>query len=120
MGHKAHVLYYERGATGGLGNVMPVVIENESDGTIPIKSMESYLLGSDDDHIVPIKAISIESSAMNVGGRALKPEYFSEVKKLAKKKKERKLNQTLRRIPLGLSKKLSKEAKDLTRKYKVG
>ena len=40
--------------------------------------------------------------------------------KLAKKKKERKLNQTLRRIPLGLSKKLSKEAKDLTRKYKVG
>ena len=37
--------------------------------------------------MAPIEAISLESSAMNVGGRILTPDYIDSVKKVAKKSK---------------------------------
>ena len=87
MGHKSHILYYERGGVGGMANVMPWVIKNESDGTIPIAPMEYITNIQSDEHVVPIKAISLESSAMNVGGRIIQLDYIEKVRKLAKKKK---------------------------------
>ena len=48
--------------------------------------MENYLHDPTGAHICPVKAICIESSAMNFGGRTLQPEYFSQVRKLADSK----------------------------------
>lgn len=38
-------------------------------------------------HIVAVRGLSLESSQNNCGGRALRPEYISEVKKICKKNK---------------------------------
>ena len=44
---------------------MPWVIKNEDDGTMPIEEMEYITNIAPNEHMVPIKAISIESSMNN-------------------------------------------------------
>lgn len=70
-----------------MAGVMPWVIKNNPDGTIPMEPIEYATSMPNDEHIVPITGISLESSAMNVGGRVIQLDYIEKVKKLAKKKK---------------------------------
>lgn len=66
---------------------MPWIIKNQPDGTIPIDEMEYITNIMPNEHVVPIKSISLESSMNNCNGKALRMDYIKQVKKLAKKKK---------------------------------
>jgi threonine aldolase len=66
---------------------MPWVIKNQEDGTLPIDEMEYITNIAPNEHVVPIQAISLESSMNNCQGKVLRMDYIQKVKKLAKKKK---------------------------------
>ena len=71
----------------GLASVYPKIIPNLPDGTLDLKDIKYQIPCPDDVHIVAVRGLSLESSQNNCGGRALRPEYISEVKKICKKNK---------------------------------
>ena len=87
IGDKSHYNHYERGGFAALGSVYPLVLPNESDGTISFDRIKYEVPAADDQHIVKVTGCSIESSQNNCGGRAIQPAYISKVKKHLKKHK---------------------------------
>ena len=87
MGDESHLMHYERGGMATIGSIMPRALRNNPDGTIDLKDIELNIPTIEDPHIVPPQAIALETSMNNCAGRALRPEYISKVKKLAKKYK---------------------------------
>jgi threonine aldolase len=43
VGDKSHQMKYERGNLSTIANVLPIVLKNAPDGTIPLDLIESYL-----------------------------------------------------------------------------
>ena len=87
MGSMTHLVNYERGSLSQTGSVMPWVVANEPNGTMNLKLIEKACYFIKNEHIVPITGISLESSHNNCSGQALRLEYISKVKKIAKKSK---------------------------------
>jgi threonine aldolase len=71
MGDKSHLTHYERGGLAALGSVFPVVIPNQQDGTISLDKIKYEIPSCDDQHIVKITGISLESTHNNCGGRVI-------------------------------------------------
>ena len=89
IGADSHTICQERGGVSAFGGIMPWVVPNEADGTINLDKIKGAASMADNEHIVPIKGISLESSHNAASGRVLRPEYISQVKKIAKKYKSR-------------------------------
>ena len=87
VGDNCHITHYERGGISSLGSIMPTVLRNQVDGTIDLNEIRYKIPLIDDQHIVPIRGISLESSQNNCSGQALRMDYIAEVKKIAKKYK---------------------------------
>ena len=87
IGDNSHIAHYERGGMSGIGSVFPVVLQNHPDGTISLDDIKHNVPHVNDQHIVHIAGISLESSQNNCSGRALLPEYIARVKKVTKKNK---------------------------------
>ena len=67
MGNWSHIVNYERGGIGMVG-IMPWVIANEPNGTMPLDQIEKACGFVENEHIVPIRGISLESSHNNKSG----------------------------------------------------
>ena len=76
MGHMSHIAKYERGGIGSVAGIMPWVIKNQEDGTLPIEEMEYITNIAPNEHVVPIQAISLESSMNNCQGKVLRMDYI--------------------------------------------
>ena len=77
LGSNSHIINNERGAVSGVGNIMPWIVQNEPDGTMPLDKIKRMASMQDNEHIVPIKGISLESSHNGCNGRVLRPEYIT-------------------------------------------
>ena len=62
VGDKSHQMKNERGNLSTIANVLPIVLKNAPDGTIPLDLIESYLQYKADPHVAPIRGIYLESS----------------------------------------------------------
>lgn len=87
VGNWSHIVNYERGGLSTVGGIMPWVIANEEDGTMPLDQIEKVCNFSINEHIVPVTGISLESPHNNKSGVVLRPDYIKKVKKIAKKRK---------------------------------
>ena len=87
LGNLSHIINYERGNLSSMGSIMPWVVQNNLDGTMPLAQMEKACNFMLNEHIAPVTAISLESSHNNLSGKVLRMDYIKKVKKIAKKRK---------------------------------
>ena len=87
IGSNAHIISNERGGVSGFAGIMPSIIQNEADGTIPLDQILRKASMAPNEHIVPANGISLESSHNGCNGRVLRLDYIKSVKKIAKKYK---------------------------------
>ena len=87
MGQLSHIINYERGGVSGMGGVMPWILPNNPDGTIELDGIKKACGFIENEHIVNISGISLESSQNNCSGQVLRMKYIKDVKKIAKKAK---------------------------------
>ena len=87
MGDLCHVAQYERGGIGSIAGIMPQILPNLSDATMDLKRIEYSIFPSEDPHIVKTRGLTLESSAQSFNGKCIKPDYFTQVKKICKKNK---------------------------------
>lgn len=87
LGSNSHIINNERGAVSSFAGVMPWIVPNEPDGTMALDRITRMASMADNEHIVPIRGISLESSHNGCNGRVLRPDYIAKVKRIAKKNK---------------------------------
>ena len=87
MGNQSHLMHYERGGLACAGGVLPWIVKNLPDGTMPLDEIAYPINNAVNEHIPPVTGISLESSMNNCSGKVLRMDYISKVKKLAKKRK---------------------------------
>ena len=87
MGHKCHIVKYERGGIAAVGSAFPWIVRNNPDGTLPLEQIEYVCSITPNELVVPVAGITLESSQNHMSGKVLRPDYISKVKKLAKKYK---------------------------------
>ena len=85
MGHKCHIVKYERGGIAAVGSAFPWIVRNNPDGTLPLEQIEYVCSITPNELVVPVAGITLESSQNHMSGKVLRPDYISKVKKLAKK-----------------------------------
>lgn len=88
VGHLSHVYNIERGGMSALGNIHPIVVQNQKDGTMDLKDI-AYTIPPNSIHLSQPRVIALENSHNLCNGRVISLSYISEVKKLAKKHKLR-------------------------------
>mgnify|MGYP001626818614 CR=1 FL=1 len=89
LGSNSHIINNERGGVSSFAGIMPWIVENNPDGTMELEKIKRMTGMASNEHIVPIRGISLESSHNGCNGRVLRPEYISKVKKIAKKAKSK-------------------------------
>ena len=62
MGDDSHLMHYERGGMASIGSIMPRALRNNPDGTIDLKDIEFNIPTIEAPHIVPPRAIALETS----------------------------------------------------------
>jgi threonine aldolase len=87
LGSNSHIINNERGGVSSFASIMPWIVANNPDGTMDLAKVKRMAGMASNEHIVPIKGISLESSHNGCNGRVLRPDYISQVKKIAKKAK---------------------------------
>ena len=85
LGSNSHIINNERGAVGSVATIMPWIVQNEADGTMPLDKIKRIAGMASNEHIVPIQGISLESSHNGCNGRVLRPDYIEQVKRIAKR-----------------------------------
>ena len=87
LGSNSHIINNERGAVSSFAGIMPWIVPNEPDGTMPLDKITRKASMAENEHIVPAQGISLESSHNGCNGRVLRPDYVTKVKRIAKRHK---------------------------------
>ena len=77
IGSNSHIINNERGGISGFASIMPWIVQNEPDGTLPLDKIRRIASMAANEHIAPARGISLESSQNSCNGRVLRPEYVS-------------------------------------------
>lgn len=88
IGSLSHVYGIERGGMSAIGNIHPIVVPNNPDGTLNLHDIE-YAIPPESMHFSSPKVICLESSHNNCNGRVLRTSYIKKVKEIASKNKLR-------------------------------
>ena len=86
IGHLSHINNWERGNIASLGHIMPQTVQNQPDGTMDLDEIDFFCRDAD-PHLTTTRAIALETTHNDCGGRVLTMDYIKKVKKLAKKNK---------------------------------
>lgn len=79
VGQEAHTYRYEGGGAAVLGSIQPQPIINQSDGSIALADIESYIK-PDDFHFARTKLLALENT---INGRVLPLDYVAQATALA-------------------------------------
>lgn len=80
-GQQAHNYKFEGGGAAVLGSIQPQPVENEKDGTLCFKKLESYIKPID-PHFARTKLISLENT---INGKVLPLSYLAQAREFANK-----------------------------------
>jgi threonine aldolase len=80
-GQQAHNYKFEGGGAAVLGSIQPQPVENENDGTLCFKKLESYIKPID-PHFARTKLISLENT---INGKVLPLSYLAQAREFATK-----------------------------------
>ncbi|AZZ95830.1 low-specificity L-threonine aldolase [Pseudoalteromonas sp. R3] len=75
-GQSAHNYRYEAGGAAVLGSVQPQPVENETDGSLDLKKLATYIK-PDDFHFARTKLLSLENT---IGGKVLSLDYLAQAR----------------------------------------
>lgn len=81
LGDRSHIFVYEQGGMSSLGGIFPLIVPNQSNGTINIEDLKEKIL-PDNIHFTKSKLICLENTHNNCGGIPLALEYQQEVVQL--------------------------------------
>lgn len=78
IGSKSHMKKYERANLAAIGNVFPLTVKNNEDGTLDLDELTELLeeYKSDDIHLLKVRAVCIESTQNYCGGKVISVEYL--------------------------------------------
>ena len=82
LGNRSHTFLYEAGGISALGSVHPHALPNADDGTLDVEDLEAAIR-ADNVHFPRTRLICLENTQNQCGGRILRPDYMSQVKRLA-------------------------------------
>jgi threonine aldolase len=86
MGHDSHTYNYEQVGAAVLGGIAPRIVQNQTDGTLPLEAIEAAIM-PDNVHFGVTRLISLENTQNRRGGVYLTPDYTDAVAELAQKHK---------------------------------
>ena len=79
VGSQAHTFKYEGGGAATLGGVVPNPIGIESDGTMPLKTIQESIRPKDDPHFATTKLVCLENT---FAGQPLPTNYATQVSEI--------------------------------------
>jgi threonine aldolase len=84
LGNRSHSFYFEQGGMAALGGIQPHPIQDGPDGQWDLQVAEAAVR-PDNEHFPRTRAIAIENTHNQAGGRVLPPEYIAQVAALARR-----------------------------------
>ncbi len=85
VGHLGHTFLYEVGGSAGLGGIHTAVVQNQTDGILPLDAIEGAIRNPHDVHAPRTRVICLENTHNRCGGVVLDPAYVDAVAVLARK-----------------------------------
>jgi threonine aldolase len=82
LGGESHIFWNEAGGASALGGVVMRTVENDNQGRMEIKAVESAIRTSN-IHYPPTTLLCLENTHNRCGGPVLSPEYTSEISEIA-------------------------------------
>lgn len=83
LGDRSHIFNHEVGGLSALGGLVPHILGNADDGTLPIDALERAI-HPDDIHCAPMRLICLENTHNFCHGAPLSADYMNTVGTLAK------------------------------------
>lgn len=82
LGHLSHIFLLEAGGVAALGGVHSYLLQNQTDGTIPLDAIRNAIR-ADNPHLPVSRLVALENTHNRCGGTPLSVEYTRQVGELA-------------------------------------
>ena len=82
LGDASHVYRWEVGGIASIGGILPRILPVDPAGRMDLKAVEDAV-ANENDHLGHTRLLLVENSFGGKGGRALPPEYFTELRTIA-------------------------------------
>lgn len=86
IGRESHLRRWERGNIAAVASVMPLTVDNDSQGALDLDQVQSYIddFLPDDPHFCRVKAIAVESTHNYRGGKTIPMDHLTQLSLIAK------------------------------------